>query len=329
MEPFFSVIVPAYNAEKSIERCIDSIENQGFEFYEIIVVNDGSTDHLENVVRKRAKYNERIVIINKSNGGVASARNFGIKLSRGKFVIFLDSDDILYPDAFSNLHKAISVKQDYDMFVCDTYSFENIKDGSVTINKMFNNVNYDKLSFKETKILCQNLSSMCIGVYNRDFLLNNQLYVKDGITVGEDTDFIFRCILRCDKISLVACNLFLYYYNSESVMNNLKPKNISDLLSVCVERTKDLLELHPSDIDFEKAMSFFAGKFIHFGIKVASLDKADKRKLFKYMKENRYILKYANTSADKLYCRFVKLFGERISCFIFYNLVKFRNNFSR
>ena len=92
----FSIIVPAYNVEKYIEKCIDSILNQSYKNYEVIVINDGSTDNTLNILNK--KYKDKVKIYSKENGGLSSARNYGVLKSSSKYILFVDSDDWLEPD---------------------------------------------------------------------------------------------------------------------------------------------------------------------------------------------------------------------------------------
>lgn len=321
----FSIIIPAYNAEKTIEKCIDSVEKQSVSNVEIVIVNDGSTDSTCKVVEKCQKKYSNIRLISKIRGGVATARNFGIDNAKGRFLIFLDADDELCDNSLSTLYRYYLEKKSFDVLICDSYSYTDIDNDIEYTDKIFHNINYNDLSFPETKRICQNLSSMCIGVFSKEFLMKNALYVKEGISVGEDTDFLFRCILKCEKIFIVECNLFLYKYNENSVMRNLNKKNIMDILTVCNERIKDILENKPVDIDEKKALDFFAGKFIHFGIKLNRLPRKEKKELIQFMKKNRYIICYAKSAPDRIFCLFIYLFGVRISCFLFDSLVKIRN----
>ena len=95
VDGLLSIIVPAYNCEKSIEKCIDSILKQTYNDIEIIIVNDGSTDRTDDICREMAKQENRIKYIFKENGGVSSARNIGLDFANGEFIQFVDSDDYL------------------------------------------------------------------------------------------------------------------------------------------------------------------------------------------------------------------------------------------
>lgn len=108
MQPYFSVIVPVYQGQGTIQRALESLVSQSFEDFEVIVVNDGSTDDTASIVSAFAKSDHRFRIVSKENGGRSSARNEGIECSSGKYLMFLDADDMLYPHALGLLHGGTS-----------------------------------------------------------------------------------------------------------------------------------------------------------------------------------------------------------------------------
>ena len=122
---YFSIIIPAYNAEKYIELCLDSISKQSFNDYELIIINDGSTDHTFNICNRFALNKKQIHLINKENAGVSVARNVGLQQAEGEYVLFVDADDILYPNALSTLYEHLQGgKLDYLRFETLYYVME-------------------------------------------------------------------------------------------------------------------------------------------------------------------------------------------------------------
>ena len=103
MPHLISVIIPAYNAEKYIGKCIESIQNSDYTDLEIIIVNDGSKDNTLGIINSYAKADSRIVVVDKKNGGVSSARNLGLDRATGEYVAFIDSDDYVSENYFSNM----------------------------------------------------------------------------------------------------------------------------------------------------------------------------------------------------------------------------------
>ena len=100
MDPIISIIVPIYNVDKYLSRCIDSILNQTFKNFELILVNDGSTDKSLDICKYYKNIDNRKYIINKKNGGLSSARNAGLEIARGKYIGFVDSDDYIHPQMY-------------------------------------------------------------------------------------------------------------------------------------------------------------------------------------------------------------------------------------
>ena len=111
----FSIIVPMYNASKSIKLCLDSILRQTFNDYEVIIINDGSTDDSESICREIANGNDKVLLYTFENGGVGKARKRGIQRARGDFLIFLDSDDFISPDLLKRLARIIELQGDVEL----------------------------------------------------------------------------------------------------------------------------------------------------------------------------------------------------------------------
>ncbi|MGN1139186.1 MAG: glycosyltransferase family A protein [Ruminococcus sp.] len=291
MKPFFSIIIPMYNCEKYIEQCLKSVICQNFSNYEVVVINDGSTDKSAEIAMNTANnYYGQIKILNKKNGGVASARNMGIRESAGDYVIFLDADDLLDDNSLLKAYYYLDGKK-LDMAVCGSYIelVNEIKNE----NRMFSDevLLRNKTSI-EVKKLCQNMSSMCIGIYRREFLISNNIYVKEGITCAEDTDFFFRCILACESIELIDCSLLIYRYNPKSVTNSISYRNIIDVMNICSVRLNSLINAPSNQIDMDKALDFFATKYIHFAVKIAVLRGVHKQECLKTLNRDKKLLIY-------------------------------------
>ena len=323
MSPLFSVIIPLYNCEKYIAECIQSILCQKYNNYEVIIVDDGSTDSSGNIARSFAKNNSKINVISKENGGVASARNSGLKAAIGQYIVFLDSDDIMISNALENISSVLE-SDGADMYVCGSY-YELINNKYI-VNRMFDDTVFDtQMDTRTIKILCQNLSSMCIGVYKREFLNENELFVREGITTAEDTDFYFRCLLKCKKIQLIDNALFAYRFNPQSVSNSLSYKNIRDVMMICSERMGALLDFEECEVDKTKAMDFFATKYIHFAVKINELHGKERAECIRAVKKDLYLLSFAKKREDYLFFAFSKIFGVNVAIILFHNAVRFRN----
>ena len=327
MKPFFSIVIPMYNCEKYIEKCLKSIICQNFSNYEVIVINDGSTDSSAEIAMNTANNYGQIKILNKKNGGVASARNMGIRESIGNYLIFLDADDSLEDNSLSKAFHYIDGNK-LDMAVCGSY-IELVNDIK-NENRMFSD---DVLSRSKTSIevkkLCQNMSSMCIGIYRREFLISNSIYVKEGITCAEDTDFFFRCILASESIELIDCSLLIYRYNPNSVSNSIGYKNIYDVMNICSDRLNSLINEPSNQIDMDKALDFFATKYIHFAVKIAGLKGKQKEECLNTLIRDKKLLIYVRKSEDRIFVKMLNCIGARMTVRIFNTLVSIRNKLKK
>ena len=155
MNPKVSVVIPVYNSAKYLKECLNSIFVQTLEDWEVIAVNDGSSDESPTILDAYAKRDSRFQVVHKENGGVSAARNDGLSVARGEYVFFMDSDDILDKDAFQNLY-GIAVAENADIVMGDHWAFQESEIGTdeekryVFFNENFNleNKNFWKKDYE-------------------------------------------------------------------------------------------------------------------------------------------------------------------------------------
>ena len=216
-----SIIVPVYNTEAYLPRCIDSILAQTFTDFELILVDDGSPDNCGAICDRYAEKDSRIHVIHKENGGVSSARNFGIDFAHGDFVVFIDSDDCVDPTYLEQLLQ----EGDYD-FVSAGFLMQ-LPDAS-WLEMRFCNDDTNRASI-ETK------PSVYMGKYyfgapwaklfRRDILEKYGIRFPLNIQNAEDTYFIFRYLPHCKKIKIVSfCGYHYFFYNG-SLAHRVHPDN--------------------------------------------------------------------------------------------------------
>lgn len=214
----FSIIIPVYNGEKYIITSINNILNQKFDNYELILINDGSTDSTSEKLSAFAE-NKRINIIDyKVNKGVSYARNIGIKNAKGEFLLFLDSDDFLAYNCLAELSDILS-KKDHDIV---SYGF--IK----TFNKKvldYSNFRYNNTSFKNTDFLEKYFTRtipqcMCSFVCKKEIIVNNNILFSENIYFAEDQEFQIKCMFYSKKIFYTSSQFFKYNLQDTSVMNS-------------------------------------------------------------------------------------------------------------
>lgn len=249
--PFFSIIIPIYNLECYIERTILNILNQNFLDYELILVNDGSTDETFNIINNIAKKNDKIKTINKENGGVSSARNLGLKKANGKYIYFLDGDDKIENDLLSNAYSKLK-NNDIDIY---SFGFD-IVEANGKLKKKFSFYEYDNEIFSSQefqklylrKKIRQHICSFCV---KRNLILNNSITFNESATHGEDQEFQLKIISVAENIYYKAKAFYHYLDREDSATNqNFSSKKFSAIEAI--ERAKNFVISKDNNNNLEK-----------------------------------------------------------------------------
>ena len=226
-----SIIVPVYNAEKYIEKCINSIIKQTYKNIEIIVINDGSTDETKEKLKKIQ--DSRVIIINKENTGVSDSRNIGIEVSKGDYIMFVDADDYLEETAIEKMVQTINeLPADIVKFNYNAIIHKKTKDRQEE---------YKNEILKEDKII-KFMEELLKGKINafiwtlaikRDIIKEVRFNTKIGMM--EDLLFFIDILPRINMMYIINDRLYNYYINAESVSNSSSYyyKNFVDMLNVC------------------------------------------------------------------------------------------------
>ncbi len=227
-----SVIVPIYNTEKYLSKCIESLINQDHDNLEIILVNDGSKDNSQKICEEYAEKDSRIVLINKENGGLSSARNHGLKLATGDYVAFVDSDDWIELDMYSSMLKHI-IETNAELCFC-AYFKDNVNN-SIVCGLSENKETLDFHSIREN-VIPRMIAPYNLGskerilpmvwrvLYNRKFLESNNLYFSTDMPYAEDDIFIIDALFNCSNISLLNKPFYHYVFREGSAVNKYRPK---------------------------------------------------------------------------------------------------------
>ena len=224
MSTTFSIIVPIYKVEKYLNKCIDSILNQTYQDFELILVDDGSPDNCPQICDEYAEKDKRVRVIHKNNAGLVAARNTGIKAAKGEYVCYVDGDDWILDNLLQTVwDKAIS-KYDVEMVVysavrqfTDTQEQipKAVPEGLYNKNKLKTDV-YPYMMYDSRKTFCTGLIFPVAWnkIFKRDFLLKH--YCKEErIRMGEDNAFIFECLYAAENVFF--CDDILYIYNQLNV----------------------------------------------------------------------------------------------------------------
>lgn len=223
--PLVSIIVPVYKVESYLDRCVQSVIQQTYKHWELILVDDGSPDKSGDICDSWTKRDNRILVFHKENGGVSSARNVGLDNMSGDYVTFLDSDDWLYDTC---LETCLSVAQKNDLDVLQFGWTDVNPDDTITVQKREETSVCSDRQFAELGKLSV---SVCGGFYKASIIRENNIRFDESMAYAEDQLFVFMCLNSSERVKAIAQPLYYYYQNADSVTQN---SNTEKLVKSCI-----------------------------------------------------------------------------------------------
>lgn len=321
MNPAVSVIVPVYNVEKYLDRCLESLVNQTLTSLEIIVVNDGSKDQSQRIIDRFVReYPDKVYGYIKENGGLSDARNFGMKLARGEYLGFVDSDDYVEPDMYAKMLDSAE-RNDSDIVVCDLdYVWEDS-------DKVMRMAGYSE---KRSQPIAKSIFLAPLFAWNK--LYRKSLFDASGLDFPlglwyEDIPVIVPLFALAKRISYVDQVMVHYLQRSTSIMGsktNPKMKDIFDVLERVVRfyRTHQLFETYHDELEYlyiEHLMLYGSFRFMRSEDFASLMPRAftEIAAVFPRWKKNPYLLTLKRSYRLYLRClspftaRFFRLLLER------------------
>ena len=315
-----SIVVPAYNAEKSIKHTLESLLSQSYSHIEIVVVNDGSVDNTEYICKKIEKKDNRVKLISIGNGGVSNARNVGIENCSGKYLAFVDSDDLAEPGFIESLIK--NTADDVDL-IAEGYKIVNpdgkylfsqeLEQGIFESDKVYSAIEYLQ-EHKAFNVLWNKL-------FRRDVIIENQLKMDTKLSMGEDLLFIID-YLKCVNGKILILDKEDYHYTlSESGLQasfkenvNLRLEQVGKLRELYIQKNFPLDGLY-----FEYLRTFYT----------SILESAEKKKTIQTILNSNLFLELMDKKLNLglKFTAFFKVLKTRKSCLILFfikiiNLIK-------
>lgn len=316
-----SIIVPVYNVEKYIRNCIDSILNQAFKDFELILVDDGSLDNSGKICDEYTLVDSRIVVVHKKNGGASSARNVGLDIARGKYITFVDSDDSIAWDTYDYNINILINDETIDILQFPTLYI----DGKT--KKMMSSTD-ELILTKENQLLHSYLDGRLLGavwdkIFRRDLFDNVRF--PEGMVLGEDIYVLF-CINH-----LVSCvyfsgnGVYFYHYREGSITKSV----------ISFAKRRDSIILHIKLIELimkiESLRKYKIDKIYDLSLYYIAAMLLSKDKTILYLKAYNDIffsfsdILYSNLSLKKkLFVLGIKLFGMKAIVYLFYFKNKFK-----
>ena len=280
-----SIIVPVYNTEKYIERCINSILKQEFKEYQLIIINDGSSDDSEKLILKMIKGLSNVVYKKIKNSGVAHARNFGLKYVEGEYVAFVDSDDFIDQKMFKKLYKLANSEK------CDVVScaYKKIYKDSFKEVHPKNIKCYGKSLVESKDILLNTNPYITNKLFKTDLILNNNITFDEDLRIFEDLLFCYKLLLLANKIYFIDECLYNYNCINETSLTKVFSEKMFDVFN-SLDRLIDFYRSRYGN-DFDNVLEYTAVK--HITLRFGEVSNNNKLKL-----------KYINKSYDYLYKNF-------------------------
>lgn len=217
--PIVSIVMPSYNVEQFIAAAIDSVQAQTFEDWELLVVDDGSTDGTCAVAQRYARSDSRIKVLRKENGGLSDARNNGLERARGELVHFFDSDDRIVPEFYSTLVAAIN---GLDFVVCGYFRDVEQEDGSVKTHEVRCEALGQPLPVNRSyfQLLTGIFNYAWNKLYRKSFLDGNNLMFTKGLSIIEDKEFISRVLQCAPAFAFIDFSGYRYQIRHRATLGN-------------------------------------------------------------------------------------------------------------
>lgn len=254
-ESLISIIVPAYQAEQWLQECCQSVCEQIYKNWELIIVDDGSQDATLAVAEAQAQKNKQIQVIHTDNGGVCRARNIGMDMASGQYIMFLDADDLLLPDALQFLYRLLR-ENDADIAIGQKRIFK--QDGC----EFPCCYDADSYCWEGTEALQKSLEdhpatySVWGKLYRRELL--EDIRFVPGRKIHEDSFFLFQCLLKQPKVVVRDRTVLRYRMTDNSASRSPFSEKMLDILYFADEKTKCIQEQYPQYIPLVKNLKIKA-----------------------------------------------------------------------
>lgn len=323
-----SVIVPVYNVEPYLEKCLESLINQTLEEIEVIVVDDGSTDGSAGIIEEFAKKSSKIRSLTKVNGGLSDARNYGMKYAAGEYIGFIDSDDFVDLEMYEKLYEKAK-EEDSDIVECNLHhTFADYEDTEIG----------EKITDKK-KMLMDGRSVVWNKIYKREWLETTEIRFPKGL-IYEDVDFFVRLIPHIRVYSYID-GAYVHYVQRSSSINNLSSKKTLDILSVLKHILNYYQKQEKFYQEYHEALEYFFARILlcsSFSRMCRIADRTERKvalqknyrmlvKHFPDWKKNPYLKQ--NTSKKGMFMKSVNGGTYRIYCAILPVVVQIQNRMKK
>lgn len=314
-----SVIIPVYKVEQYLDDCIQSVFSQTYNNLEIILVDDGSPDNCPQMCDAYALQDKRVRVIHKENGGLSDARNVGLLVAEGEYVIFLDSDDYWQDNDFiASLVEELDRQPDVDMILFgrkDFYESSARYTTGVTVD-------VEKVNGKEIKeafryLIVNQLYSMsaCTKMIKRDFLISNQIMFEKEL-LGEDMDWSLQLWLKIKSVRAINIFSYIYRHREQSITTTYNLKNVYDFVAI-LKKWQNIAQKDIQDSELKNLvlgyLAFLYPTLLRYFFIIQKSDRATEYKLLKQLIP---LLRYSITTKSNQMHVLYKSVGFNLTIFI-------------
>ena len=306
----FSIIVPVYN----VEKCLQSINNQTYDNYEVIIVNDGSLDNSEKIIKQYIKGKKKFKMYKKKNGGLSDARNYGVQYVKGDYILFIDSDDYIELDLLFNLNKMLE-KNKYDVLRYEARDVDEA--GNVIRIPRKVNISNNK-TIIESLLSAEYIEPAWLYAYKKNFWIDNNFEFLKGM-IHEDYGLTLIVLSKTKSIGYINYVGYNYVQRNNSIMSSINydkiKKRVEDFKIQFLNHRKVII---PNNKDARLLLSYSAEALIY---KLRELNYDDRLDMIQFIKQERVINQIYNSSLRKrLKKLYLKIHLKRY-------LTKLHNNF--
>ncbi len=305
----FSVILPIYNVEKYLRECVDSILSQTFTDFELILVDDGSTDNSGGICDEYQLADSRVKVIHKKNGGLSDARNFGTDKASGEYILYIDSDDyVISNDFFQKIYENLN---DCDLLF---YKHQKFFDGQSELQpcqySYANVLDEDDYVTKIAKLIEGDAfyGMAWIKAFKRSIVVDNQIAFEVGL-LGEDMEWNYHLITNANSLALLDQPFIAYRQRENSITSSIKLKNLTDFIYILEKWSKKVSETIKDEKFKNTLFASMAKYYSNLLITYNRVASKEKKQYIKRIKNLSWLLKYAMSKRPKLVAKVYKIFG--------------------
>lgn len=276
----YSIIIPVYNVEEYLDRCLKSILNQTYFNYEVIIVNDGSPDNSDNIIKSYEKEDKRFKGYKKVNGGLSDARNYGLKYATGDYLIFIDADDYIENNYLEKVNDVLERNKDIDVL---KFKIKLVDEGENLI-RMENGLNKEGVTSFEELVKLEFLEPAWSYVYKLSFWKENNFTYLKGM-IHEDFGLTPEILMKANKIYYLNSYLYNYVQRNGSIMSSNNKEKLHKKAYDMLYQYDRLIKINYNK-DTKVYKSFLANALIS---KTNTLDKEEQKKYKEELRKRKVI----------------------------------------